>query len=368
MKKIKAGEFRLKVKHLGRTWYYEKEDVLYTNWTNSGVEFLFSGRVLIADFVADFGLEIEGMPWDENPPTRENWPHFAVFIDDEKVPYRSFVIDKPNKTELIAEFNDDKPHRIVIRKITENVKTYGGIRSLFADGVIEESKGSDKKKIEFIGDSITCGFGVGTKERDRAFFASEENGILAHPYLAAERLGMELSQVSVSGICAFHCNGLPNEFGMDELFPYADRPIQRKLGYEERGEAIDKWDFKANPKDYVVVNLGTNDASNLCWVEDKEKETELFLKGYKGLINTIRESYGSKTVIICALGPLIYYFYKEICDIVDEIKKETGDANIYTYRYQMIHPMDGFGALGHPSLITQEKMADEIAGFIGGLK
>lgn len=368
MKKIKIGELINTVRHLGRIWYDDRSEVLYTNWTNSGVEFIFTGKILTCEFIADYSIEAEGMPWDENAPTRENWPCFAVLLDDEKTPCRCFIIDCHKKNELIIEFDDIETHKIIIRKLTENVKTYGGIKSFTTDGKITEPKDSYKPRIEFIGDSITCGFGVGTNEKDRMFFSTEENGLLAHGYLAASQLDMELSQVSVSGICSFHCNGLPNEFGMDELYLYTDRPMQRKLGYEKDGRGLTKWDFKAHPVDYVVINLGTNDASNLIWVKDIEKETNLFIKSYRNLVNMVRKSYGPKTVIICALGPLIYYFYKEICDIVDEVKKETGDTNIYIYRYQMINPMDGYGALGHPSSITQEKMAKELSSFIRGLK
>ena len=50
-------------------------------------------------------------------------------------------------------------HRIKIVKLTENFRTQPGIRSVEFEGEILAADPDTRDGIEFIGDSITCGFG-----------------------------------------------------------------------------------------------------------------------------------------------------------------------------------------------------------------
>jgi hypothetical protein len=63
-----------------------------------------------------------------------------------------------------------------------------------------------------------------------------------------------------------------------------------------------------------------------------------------------------------------YYLWSEIKEIVGEYKQTFGDEKISAFRYMQIAPTDGFGACAHPSLITQTKMADEIAAEISRIE
>ena len=76
---------------------------------------------------------------------------------------------------------------------------------------------------------------------------------------------------------------------------------------------------------------------------------------------------GADTQIICALGTMNYYLYHDIASAVEQYRLQTGDAHIHLLRFRPIHPFDGLGADGHPSLDTHRKMADELASFIQSL-
>lgn len=376
MTKKSIKELRENIKTSGRVYYDEPSETLYLNWSACEVEFLFEGSILAAEFTAMAGIEYEGIPGDTSAPTHENWPQIAVYVDGELKRRQEICAEPEAGTEAgtpghsgetfqrVLLFFADAPerHRIKIVKLTENLKTELGIRSLSSDGTItkpcEEAK---KKRIEFIGDSITCGFGNRTKERDRLFFTSDEDATRSHGYLAAKLLGMEHSLVCVSGICAVVNSGLPMEYAMEELYAYTDRIICDKLAGGVKKGACAPYEFKENPNDYVVLNLGTNDATGIVFSRDAAAETEHFRAGYRKLIELIRRCNGSDTYIVCALGSLNYYLYSDIETIVDAYQKETGDKNISCFRYLGMSPMDGFGACGHPSGVTQEKMAGEIA-------
>lgn len=49
-------------------------------------------------------------------------------------------------------------------------------------------------------------------------------------------------------------------------------------------------------------------------------------------------------------------------------RAETGDNNVYTFKYCRMSPMDPIGACGHPSELTQQKMAKELVAFIQALE
>lgn len=61
-------------------------------------------------------------------------------------------------------------------------------------------------------------------------------------------------------------------------------------------------------------------------------------------------------------------------DVINKILKyhtyraETGDNNVYTFKYCRMSPMDPIGACGHPSELTQQKMAKELVAFIQALE
>ena len=57
------------------------------------------------------------------------------------------------------------------------------------------------------------------------------------------------------------------ETEMDEIYDYTDLFGKKILGSEPS-----LWDFKANPTDIIVVNLGTNDRGPICFRADMDRE------------------------------------------------------------------------------------------------
>jgi len=142
------------------------------------------------------------------------------------------------------------------------------------------------------------------------------------------------------------------------MVEYTDRIYQDMA--KKDGE-IKEWDFAGHPSEYVVLNLGTNDATAIMLSSNKEEETETFRKKYLEFIKNIRSLNGADTWIVCALGSMDYYLYHDIVEIVEAYKKESRDTRISTFRYKKMAVMDPMGACAHPHLVTQQKMAKEIA-------
>lgn len=348
-----------KIVTYGRTVMDEQNQCLRCDWTNSGIELDFEGDYLSALLTAENGEEIEGMPDDPNAPRRPLWPWVGVFLDDMDQPIRRFPVSGKMETWLLIRSDTAQRHRFRIMKMTENQKTYFGIRAMHYSGTFHPCERKPRRRIEFIGDSITCGYGNLCPDRDRSFWSDEEDGWNAHGAIAARLLDLEPSFISISGITVTAYDAFPMPHAMNELYAWTDRPGQERVGQEPA-----KWDFAARPSDYVVLNLGTNDSFAMLFSRDYEEARAQFLRDYAAFLKEIRRLNGPDAQIICALGSMSYYLYPEIEQAVRDYRKETGDERIRTFRYRPMAPLDGFGAAGHPSLATQKKMGQELAEFI----
>lgn len=358
MRRYSVSDLSDRLVTYGRTFVEPKEDILFFNWSCSTVEFLFSGTHLNVSFRADCGYEFEGLPTDPNSPKRPTWPWVAVFLDDMPMPIRRFEVASPNETWLLYQSQKPETHRIRLTKLTENSKTFLGITAFTAEGEFLPLEKKPARRMEIVGDSITCGYGNLVKEPTRHFFSSDEDAWQSYGALAARQLGFEWSCVSISGITAVRHPGWPGDYAMEELYPYTDRVCQTKLGMEPA-----RWDFANNHNDYVVVNLGTNDCFGILFSE-AEGELERFADAYLAFLREIRAANGPETRIVCALGTMNYYLYHDIVRAVEKFRRETGDSRVWTLRLRPIHPLDGLGADGHPALETHKKMADELAAFL----
>ena len=354
------AELMPKIVTCGRTMMDEENQCLRCDWTNSGIELDFEGDYLSALLTAENGEEIEGLPNDPNAPRRPLWPWVGVFLDDMDQPIRRFPVSGKMETWLLIRSDSTQRHRFRIMKMTENGKTYFGIRAMHYSGKFHPCERKPRKRIEFIGDSITCGYGNLCPDRERSFWSDEEDGWNSHGAIAARILDMEPSFICYSGITVTpEYENFPMPYAMNQIYAWTDRP-----GQERVGQAPEKWDFSARRSDYAVLNLGTNDCFAMLFSPDFEKARAVFLRDYTAFLKEIRRLNGQETEIICALGSMNYFLFPEIERAVADYRKETGDTRIRTFRYRPMAPLDGFGAAGHPSLATQRKMGQELADFI----
>ncbi len=361
MTELFGKELLSRVRPMGRTLYRPESGTLFFNWTASGLEFQFKGSCLTAEFSAMPGAETDIDPLTGQSSERPTWPRLAACLDGEEQPSRSFAREHPESTQLIFRSRGEESHLIRIVKLTENGKTYAGLMGFWTDGEITPPETRRRRKIEFIGDSITCGFGNDTTDRNRGFFSAEENGWLSHGAIAARLLDMDYSIISSSGICLTDYPGWPHPYAMNGLYPYTDRMLEDRLGVKD----YTPWDFEANRADYVVLNLGTNDANAIDLMG--QGGPELHRRDYAAFIRMLRQCHGPRAHIVCALGSMDYYLYSDIQAIVNGYRVETGDKRIHCYRYPKMRISDPAGAQGHPHIASHRKMALAISDYISAL-
>lgn len=360
MQTMTVSAVRDRIATWGRTYFDEETGTLYSNFSCGSFEVDFTGTSLSVEIAAVPDTFVPPVPGVVLPP-REDWPYISVFLDGSEEPYKKLCV---HDGELVCLFSADttEHHRIRMVKLNENFRTCVGIRGFQMDGELLPFRKDQKDIIEFIGDSITCGFGNDTADISHEYESAEEDGWMTHGAIAARKLGLEPRYISVSGISIENVPPMPGFYCMRDLYPYADRVIQEKLA-KARGteEPLRSFDFRGNQARYVVLNLGTNDANQIYFRPDKDQAELDFEHNYEKFVREIRAFNGPDTVIICALGCMDYYLYDKIAMIAEKIRRETGDERIFTLKYnKMMNVGPDAGGCLHPSIHRHKLMAEDL--------
>ena len=352
------------LRFFGRTLYDEQAGAVFFDWSGAGFEVAFEAKKLEITLTAiESTNQFEGTLW----------PCVSVFLDDSVEPTQVLYIDQPSQRVTLFESDAPQKHRIRVVKRTENDKGKIGITDIAVDGAfLPIANGQERIQLEFIGDSISCGFGNEANQREGAFVPQEQNGLKSYCAVAAELLHADYHNISVSGISL--CAPLDPNFtleipevaglsikvkAMEDYYEYTDRLLEETLG---RSDGFSKWDFRAHQADAIMLNLGTNDSYRIKSAKDPSAEIAHFQTRYTAFLRTIRRLNGSKPIICCTLGPMDYFLYDNIVQAVQRYQDETGDERIFCYKFGGMYPLlEGFGAGDHPSVITHSRMGRELA-------
>lgn len=231
------------------------------------------------------------------------------------------------------------------------------------DGKLLAPPPQPDKFIQFIGDSITCGYGIeGVVEVD-VFNTTQENPWNAYACQTARRLNMDFELVSWSGngIISHYVDECVNEQRHDkpwiqELYPYNDRELEERLGKSENELTV--WKKEQEPN-VIVVHIGTNDGSYTRFIKERNAK---FVEEYVAFLKQIRQLHKS-TPIICMLGVMRQELNDQVAKAVAQVRQQ-GDGNVYFCEVPLAREWDGLGTDYHPSLRTHEKMAALLAQYI----
>ncbi len=203
------------------------------------------------------------------------------------------------------------------------------------------------RRIEFIGDSITCGYGNEGTTQYQSFTTKNENAYMAYGAITARLLKADPTTVCWSG------KGLVQNYGGDlnDLMPAV---YSRVLPYN----TTLTWDSSKWTPQVVVINLGTNDFST----GSVDKTT--FATAYSNFVTKIRGQYPDAH-IYCAAGPMLAGDQLTKCkgaitSVVDQ-KKASGDLKIHLIEFPVQLESNGYGEDWHPSVKTHELMANQLA-------
>ena len=318
-----------------------QDDVLWLVQSGSAAEFTVSGRNASIVLAGSSGIQND----------EEHRPRYAVYVDDR------LICDEimADKDETVSLWNDtDKTASVKVMLLSEAMFGGVGIRSVDVESSSAQPVVPAEKSaltIEFIGDSITCGYGVESKSGSEPFMTSTENFSKSYAYLTAKSLGADYTTCCYSGygvVSGYSGDGAKNA---NDLLP--DR-YGLTSNFKDYGT---NWDFPEKC-DVVVINLGTNDMNYVA--QAPETNGSEFAEGYKAFLQTVREKRPN-AAIICTIGTMGGDdLYELICRAIDEL----GDENITSYISTNQTLRDGMGADGHPSKKTQQNSADALAGKI----
>ena len=220
------------------------------------------------------------------------------------------------------------------------------------------------RKIEFIGNSITCGYGNEGLKKEEHFDYATENHYYSYASITARNLEAQHWVVARSGIGAYRNYGEPKTGSPESCMPvqyeytgYAWKQDLRK----EASFLSEKWDFSRYQPDVVCINLGTNDLST------NNYDLSLLKQGYRKLLKMVRQ-HNPNAKIVFLTGSMLYnQELKEAIQILDEIADEArkaGDKEVYRFDMPHIDGEEFFGNDYHPNIYQDEKMAGELTAYL----
>ncbi|AOZ94020.1 SGNH/GDSL hydrolase family protein [Paenibacillus crassostreae] len=336
------------VKSIGRTHYYN--DVLWLALSGGGIEFSFYGTKA--------EITIKG---DSIATTGDNLTRIGINVNGKRI--IDDQVDKSLKSYTV--FESDTAQNVTIRliKLSEAAMSTVGIQEIAvdaADGIMPTPP--KLHTIEFIGDSITCGYGVDDEHELHSFSTATEDVTKTYAYLTAQQLNADYSMVSYSG------------YGIITGYTENDHKLTTHLlpnYYDKVGKSDGKfddtllpqdlpWDFNKFVPGLIVINLGTNDDSYTK--EDTGKQME-YTQKYVEFLKMVRRN-NPHTPILCTLGIMGDRLYPFVKQAIKHYTHETGDSSITSMKFDVQLAADGYAADFHPSQVTHSKAAKKLTAHI----
>lgn len=275
-------------------------------------------------------------------------------VEVDSLPAVKMQVAAEDSVLTVASGLPEGNHSARITYCIEGFEFHPEIRGFrLADGArLLPAPAKGKLKIEFIGNSITCGYGTEAPDEKTNFSYDTENHTLGYAYLTARQLDADFNMVCRSGIGIYR-----NYDGKKEGDTSGTMPLEydKTMIYEDDSP----WDFSAFTPDIVCINLGTNDTST------DNYDIDLYREKYNAFVDHLSDLYPDAKIVLLTgsmLGGKELQLVKESLDSV-----ASGRENVY--RFDMT-PQDGslgYGADYHPSAAQARKMASELVPFLRSL-
>ena len=252
---------------------------------------------------------------------------------------------------VASGLSNSVPHAIMIQKRSE---TFVG-KAVFSGFVLDKSckllpppKRPDRR-MEFIGNSITCGYGVEGDNSGCHFSVETENANMSYAAMTARALNADYSLVAHSGRGVVRNYGDSNKVSVDPMPSLYDRICF--------SDSIKKWNYSSWIPQAVVINLGTNDFSTQPF-----PDKAVFQEAYQRLIHRVRALYPGVT-IFCVCGPMIGEpCWSYIQEVVEWEQKRKRDKDVFFVGIDRNVLADtDWGCDMHPNIFGMSKMTGILA-------
>ena len=279
--------------------------------------------------------------------------YYNVIVDGEVI--SKIHTDSVKQSYQLASGLSEGKHTVQLFKRTEWDKGKTLFYGFKVDkgGKLLPAPDPKKRKIEFYGNSITCGYGnEDFSEKDR-WFGYFQNNYETYGAITARHFDAQYHCIAKSGI------GI-----VVSWFPMVMPEMYNRV---DATDSTSVWDFSQYTPDVVVVNLFQNDSwlvnrpdheSFIDKFGTEAPDSAFIIKGYNAFIASLRENYPEAS-IICALGNMdATREGSEWPGYVQTAVNQLQDENIYTCFF----PFKNTG--GHPKVNEQHDMADILIAFI----
>lgn len=286
---------------------------------------------------------------------------YTVIIDDDSI-YK-MPVDTNKHVYTLAENLPAGKHTVELFKITQIHKEYKrGYTKFYGFELNENSKLLNppplkKRKIEFYGNSVTCGHAIEDNTGGDSGASKYENNYLSYAALTARHFNARYSCIAKSGI------GL--------MVSWAPLIMPEMYNRINPLDSLSSWDFSKYIPDVVVINLFQNDCGILNRPDFKEykrrfgttpPDDDFIVESYRAFLQTIRGKY-PRAHIICCLGSMDAT--KEGSKWPGYVKKaveKMHDKRIYTHFFPFKNTP------GHPRVKDHQAMAESLISFIDSHK
>lgn len=320
------------MEYIGRFDFSESDGPVF-GWSCSTIVAKFIGTKVLAKFQS-FG------------------PNYFTVVLDNKVIMNSLDVSKGGVFALATNLSKGVHEIKIIKRNEFNIGYVKFLGFDFDDGTLLPPSKHLERRIEIIGDSITCGFGNEGKDESVEYIPSMDNGYLSYGAMLGRNLDAETIIIGCSGF------GVMQSYDGD-----TSQTVPSRYSMVVPKKDI-KWDFTSWIPQVVVINLGTNDF-RFGSIPNIDK----FNEAYINFIKRIHSNY-RKAKVICTVGPLmegealrvikkcinnkiLRYFYARNQDFVSFLEFEMQNKE-----------RDGCGVSGHPSIKTHEIMAKKLENAI----
>lgn len=302
---------------------FAQDGALGLSWSYSGFSFCFDGD----------GLSLTCRPYAGEQPT-----HLAVEIDG--TVYKAAF----SETDTDATFScKNGPHTVTVRRASvQNGSPTVWISAVSLNGVFTEPPAEKAMRLEFIGDSITCGYGI-LGAPGAPYRTSEEDATINYAAQVARAFDAEARFLSVSGQgIVRNCAG---EIGVR---------IPAFFHYLRRNSKTEDWQFDDGfMPDAVIINAGTNDVGGGVSEAD-------FAEGAYQFILDVRAHY-PQAKIVWFYGMMNSKMIAPLREATERARKI--DEQVYFLPTTRIGAGE-VGANGHPGILGHRRAAKELIAFL----
>ena len=297
---------------------YTDAGALEVNWSASGFEMNFCAERVIISFVPDFN---GGQPC-----------YLGIFLDGRRV--QKFAVTTGAETLMLEDIPTGE-HRLKVVKLSESdcILKFETLELVGENPEILPPP-EYSLRFEFLGDSITCGFGDIGDAGFPAFRTRDEDTTRTYAYLTSQHFGADIRVEACSGQgIVKNCRG-EEGYRIPCFFEHVLRQVHEPNDFSEWIPQV------------VVINAGTNDNGGKVTDEDFYRESDKFL-------SRVREVYPDAQIIW--LYGMMGLRYKAV---LDKVISEKNDPKMHFLPVACITAeADEKGAVGHPNEKGQKRAA-----------